>query len=29
MSREAGCDGHLTKPIKKAVLLEALAKYGG
>jgi CheY-like chemotaxis protein len=28
MSYEAGCDGHLTKPIKKAVLLEALAKYG-
>ena len=27
-SREAGCDGHLTKPIRKAVLLEALEKYG-
>ncbi|MBF0319072.1 MAG: PAS domain S-box protein [Nitrospirae bacterium] len=28
MSHDAGCDGHLAKPIKKAVLLEALAKYG-
>lgn len=28
-SREAGCDGYLTKPIKKAVLLDALSKYGG
>ncbi len=27
-SREAGCDGHLTKPIRKAVLLEAIEKYG-
>jgi len=27
-SREAGCDGHLTKPIRKAVLLEAIVKYG-
>jgi len=26
-SREAGCDGHITKPIKKAVLLEAIEKY--
>ena len=26
-SRDAGCDGHLTKPIRKAVLLEAIAKY--
>ena len=24
----AGCDGHLTKPIKKRVLLERLARYG-
>ncbi|KWT85075.1 PAS domain S-box protein [Candidatus Magnetominusculus xianensis] len=28
-SREAGCDEHLTKPIKKAVLLEFIKKYGG
>ena len=27
-SREAGCDGHLTKPITKATLLEAIEKYG-
>ena len=27
-SREAGCDGHLTKPIRKDVLLEAIEKYG-
>ncbi len=26
-SREAGCNGHLTKPIKKAVLTEAMYKY--
>ncbi|WP_459865713.1 ATP-binding protein [Endothiovibrio diazotrophicus] len=26
-SREAGCDDHLTKPIKKRVLLEALARH--
>jgi CheY-like chemotaxis protein len=26
-SREAGCDGHLTKPIKKKVLLSALEEY--
>ena len=26
-SREAGCDGHLTKPIKKAKLLEGIARY--
>ena len=26
-SLDAGCDGHLTKPIKKARLLEALAEY--
>jgi CheY-like chemotaxis protein len=25
-SLEAGCDAHLTKPIKKAILLEAIAK---
>ena len=28
-SRDAGCDGHLTKPIKKRVLLEVLGRYGG
>ena len=28
-SLDAGCDGHLTKPIKKKVLLEALRRYGG
>ncbi|MEO5359443.1 MAG: PAS domain S-box protein [Nitrospirota bacterium] len=28
-SRDAGCDEHLTKPIKKAVLLEFIKKYGG
>ena len=27
-SIDAGCDAHLTKPIKKTVLLDALAKYG-
>jgi CheY-like chemotaxis protein len=27
-SREAGCDGHLIKPIRKAVLLEAIEKFG-
>jgi len=26
-SKEAGCDGHITKPIKKAVLLETLKEY--
>jgi CheY-like chemotaxis protein len=26
---DAGCDEYLTKPIKKATLLEALARYGG
>ncbi len=26
-SLAAGCDAHLTKPIKKAVLLEAIAAY--
>jgi len=26
-SKEAGCDGHVTKPIKKAVLFEAIEKY--
>jgi PAS domain S-box-containing protein len=26
-SIDAGCDAHLTKPIKKALLLDALAKY--
>ncbi|VAX20963.1 Serine/threonine protein kinase PrkC, regulator of stationary phase [hydrothermal vent metagenome] len=26
-SEEAGCDGHVTKPIKKAVLFEAIEKY--
>ena len=25
---EAGCDGHLTKPIKKARLVEAIERYG-
>jgi len=28
-SLDAGCNGHLTKPIKKAKLLEALAEYAG
>jgi len=28
-TRAAGCDGHLTKPIKKAQLLEAIDKYAG
>ncbi|GAB6041047.1 response regulator [Endothiovibrio diazotrophicus] len=28
-SLDAGCDGHLTKPIKKKVLLEALRRYAG
>jgi CheY-like chemotaxis protein/signal transduction histidine kinase len=28
-SLEAGCDGHLVKPIKKAVLLDAIADYTG
>ncbi|NQT74035.1 MAG: PAS domain S-box protein [Chloroflexi bacterium] len=28
-SIEAGCDGHLTKPIKKAKLLESILKYTG
>jgi HPt (histidine-containing phosphotransfer) domain-containing protein len=28
-SLEAGFSAHLTKPIRKATLLEALAKYGG
>lgn len=28
-SMEAGCDGHLTKPIKKTTLIEAIARYGG
>lgn len=27
-SMDAGCDAHLTKPIKKAVLMDALLKYG-
>ena len=27
-SLEAGCDCHLTKPIRKDVLLEAIEKYG-
>ncbi|MBN2821573.1 MAG: response regulator [Coriobacteriia bacterium] len=27
-SLDAGCDGHLMKPIKKAVLLEAIESYG-
>ena len=26
---DAGCDAYLTKPIKKATLLEAVARYGG
>jgi CheY-like chemotaxis protein len=26
-SIEAGCNGHITKPIKKAKLLEVLSKY--
>ncbi|HEB71080.1 MAG TPA: response regulator [Nitrospirae bacterium] len=26
-SKEAGCDGHVTKPIKKAVLFEVIEKY--
>jgi CheY-like chemotaxis protein len=26
-SREAGCNGHITKPIKKAKLLETIAQY--
>jgi len=28
-SRNAGCTGHLTKPIKKAAFLEAIAEYTG
>jgi two-component system, sensor histidine kinase and response regulator len=28
-SIDAGCDGHLVKPIKKAVLLDAIADYTG
>ncbi|HWR45558.1 hybrid sensor histidine kinase/response regulator [Sporomusa sp.] len=28
-TREMGCDAHLTKPIKKSVLLEAIARYAG
>ncbi|MBF0320839.1 MAG: CHASE domain-containing protein [Nitrospirae bacterium] len=28
-SLEAGCDGHLTKPIKKAVLMDAIARHTG
>ncbi len=28
-SRDAGCDGHITKPIKKARLLEAMAHFTG
>jgi CheY-like chemotaxis protein len=28
-SLAAGCDGHLTKPIKKAALLEAIGAYAG
>ncbi|MBF0317671.1 MAG: hypothetical protein HQL04_05795, partial [Nitrospirae bacterium] len=26
-SLNAGCNGHLTKPIKKAVLMDAIARY--
>jgi PAS domain S-box-containing protein len=26
---DAGCDGYVTKPVKKATLLEAVAEYGG
>ncbi|MFA5755910.1 MAG: response regulator, partial [Smithellaceae bacterium] len=26
-SEEAGCDTHLTKPVKKAVLLEAIRRF--
>jgi len=28
-SLDAGCDGHLTKPIKKQEILNALQKYAG
>ena len=28
-SYDAGCNGHLTKPIKKAILLEAIKSYAG
>ena len=28
LSAEAGCDAHLAKPIRKAVLLQALARHG-
>ena len=27
-SHEAGCDGHVTKPLKKATLLETIARFG-
>ncbi|MGA2410012.1 MAG: response regulator [Candidatus Binataceae bacterium] len=27
-SIEAGCDGHLTKPLRREVLMEAIARYG-
>jgi CheY-like chemotaxis protein len=26
---DAGCDGYLTKPVKKATLLDAVARFGG
>ena len=26
-SKEAGCDGHITKPIKKAKLMETIQEY--
>ena len=26
---DAGCDGYLTKPVKKATLLDAIARFGG
>jgi CheY-like chemotaxis protein len=26
---DAGCDGYVTKPVKKATLLAAVAEYGG
>jgi len=28
-SLDAGCNGHLVKPIKKAILLEAISEYTG